>query len=198
MLGIEKAHDVLRQLDEDEKGACVARAPGGSQEMPTVTEPGQYRLVLASRKPTARTFKRWICHEVLPSIRLYGCSPPPPGPKNANAVMLRQLADSLERQDQLESRQKRLAERLEKVAGKVRDLDGDTRYVTLLAYGRLKKIDMPRNEAQRYGKALTAIHRSRGIKIGQVPDERHGQVNAYRIDVVEEYFDNVTEGPSCP
>lgn len=57
---------------------------------------------------------------------------------------------------------------------------------------------MPLSNSQQYGKALTAIHRSRGIKIGQVPDERYGQVNAYRINIVEEYSENVTEGASCP
>jgi hypothetical protein len=61
-------------------------------------------------------------------------------------------------------------------------------YGTVLAYGRLKKMNMPRSEAIRHGKALAKIHRQRKIKIGKVPDERHGQVNAYRIDVMEEYF----------
>jgi hypothetical protein len=112
----------------------------------------------------------------------------PPVPSNPQSIMLRQLADSLERQDRLESQQVQLAERLDVVAEKVRDLDGDTGYVTVLAYGRLKGIDMPRNKAQRHGKDLTAIHKRREIPIGKAPDERHGQVNTYRIDVVEEYF----------
>jgi prophage antirepressor-like protein len=197
VLGIEKPNNVLRDFDEDEKGACAIRTPGGLQEMLTVTEPGLYRLVLASRKPAAKMFKRWICHEVLPSIRLHGCYPPPPVPKNPGAIMLRQLADSLERQDHLEAQQNELAQRLEHVAGKVRDLDGDTGYITVLAYGRLKNINMPRSDAQRHGKALAAIHRTRGIKIGNVPDERHGQVHAYRIDVVEEYFADTSEGQPC-
>ena len=53
VLGIEKPHNVLRDFDEDEKGARTVRTPGGPQEMLTVTEPGLYRLVLASRKPAA-------------------------------------------------------------------------------------------------------------------------------------------------
>lgn len=188
LLGLDKPSNSLRDFDENEKGVCTIHTPGGPQEVLTVTEPGLYRLVLASRKPAAQTFKRWICHEVLPSIRLHGCYPPPPVPRNTNAIMLRQLADALERQDELEARQVEIGRQLDHLAGKVRDLDGDTGYVTVLAYGRLKEIDMPRSDAQRHGKNLAKIHQRRSIKIGRVPDERHGQVNAYRIDVVEEYF----------
>jgi prophage antirepressor-like protein len=188
VLGIGNPSQVLSGFDEDEKGITTADTLRGAQGLLTVTEPGLYRLVLLSRKPGAKIFKRWICHEVLPSIRLHGCYPPPPVPKNPTSLMLRQLADSLERQDRLEAVQGEMATKLEHVAAKVRDMDGDTGYITVLAYGRLKGIDMPRSEAQRHGKELTKIHRVHGVKVGKVPDERHGQVNAYRIDIVERYF----------
>ncbi|MEG3837587.1 BRO family protein [Microcoleus sp. Z1_C3] len=42
------------------------------QPMLTVTEPGMYRLLLKSRKPIAKRFKRWVFHEVLPAIRKTG------------------------------------------------------------------------------------------------------------------------------
>lgn len=60
------------RLDDDEKGVSSIDTPGGRQEMTVVNEPGLYALVLGSRKPEARAFKRWITHEVLPSIRQYG------------------------------------------------------------------------------------------------------------------------------
>lgn len=40
--------------------------------MATVSEPGMYQLVLGSRKSIAKEFKRWLCHEVIPSIRKTG------------------------------------------------------------------------------------------------------------------------------
>ena len=40
--------------------------------MNVVSEPGLYRLIFMSRKPEAKKFKRWVFHEVLPSIRKYG------------------------------------------------------------------------------------------------------------------------------
>lgn len=59
-------------LDEDEKGVHTMDTPGGQQEMSIVSEAGLYSLILRSRKPEAKAFKRWITHEVLPSIRKHG------------------------------------------------------------------------------------------------------------------------------
>lgn len=61
-----------RRLDEDEKGLCSIQTPGGQQEMVCVNESGLYTLVLGSRKPEAKAFKRWVTHEVLPAIRQTG------------------------------------------------------------------------------------------------------------------------------
>lgn len=66
------ASNALRDFDEDEKGMCTIHTPGGSQEMLTVREPGLYRLIFKSRKPTAKRFKRWICHDVIPALRKTG------------------------------------------------------------------------------------------------------------------------------
>jgi len=59
-------------LDPDEKGIAIVNTPGGPQEMAVVNEPGLYSLVMKSRKPEAKAFKRWITHEVIPSIRKHG------------------------------------------------------------------------------------------------------------------------------
>lgn len=61
-----------RRLDDDEKGVYSMQTPGGTQEVSIVNEPGLYSLVLGSRKPEAKAFKRWITHEVIPSIRKTG------------------------------------------------------------------------------------------------------------------------------
>lgn len=61
-----------RRLDDDEKGVYSTQTPGGSQMMNIVNESGLYALVLGSRKPEAKAFKRWVTHEVLPAIRRTG------------------------------------------------------------------------------------------------------------------------------
>lgn len=62
----------LERLDDDEKGVSSIHTPGGQQEMTVVNESGLFNLVLGSRKPEAKRFKRWVTHEVLPSIRKTG------------------------------------------------------------------------------------------------------------------------------
>mgnify|MGYP000894040697 CR=1 FL=1 len=71
-LEIVNNRDALSRLDADEKGVGSTDTPGGNQDMTIVNEPGLYALVLGSRKPEARAFKRWITHEVIPDIRKHG------------------------------------------------------------------------------------------------------------------------------
>lgn len=71
-LEISNNRDALSRLDADEKGVASTDTPGGEQEVSIVNEPGLYTLVLGSRKPEAKEFKRWITHEVIPSIRKHG------------------------------------------------------------------------------------------------------------------------------
>jgi prophage antirepressor-like protein len=63
----------LDRLEEDEFSSTkVTDSLGREQETYIVNEPGLYSLVLGSRKPEAKQFKRWITHEVLPTIRQTG------------------------------------------------------------------------------------------------------------------------------
>lgn len=71
-LEIADTWNALQRLDDDEKDTCLISTPGGIQEMSIANEPGLYSLVLGSRKPEAKSFKRWITHEVIPSIRKTG------------------------------------------------------------------------------------------------------------------------------
>ena len=72
ILGLANMRSSLAALDEDERGVHTMDTLGGNQEMTVISEPGLYSLILRSRKPEAKTFKRWVTHEVLPSIRRHG------------------------------------------------------------------------------------------------------------------------------
>lgn len=73
ILEISNVSDTLEKvLDDDEKGIDTIYTPGGKQDVRVVNEPGLYSLVIRSRKPEAKKFKRWITHEVLPAIRKTG------------------------------------------------------------------------------------------------------------------------------
>lgn len=71
-LGYKRTYAAVRRLDEDEKGTQSIRTPGGKQEMTIINESGLYNLILGSKKKRAKKFKRWVTHEVLPSIRKHG------------------------------------------------------------------------------------------------------------------------------
>ncbi|MCM3488815.1 phage antirepressor KilAC domain-containing protein [Alkalihalophilus marmarensis] len=72
VLEIKNSRDAISRLDEDEKDVALTDTLGGQQEMTIINEPGLYSLILGSRKKEAKQFKRWITHEVIPSIRKHG------------------------------------------------------------------------------------------------------------------------------
>lgn len=71
-LGYRMASDMTRRLDEDEKGTRSMRTPSGEQDMTIITESGLYNAILGSKVPDAKRFKRWVTHDVLPTIRKHG------------------------------------------------------------------------------------------------------------------------------
>ncbi|MES1996392.1 MAG: Bro-N domain-containing protein [Pseudomonadota bacterium] len=90
VLGLSNTSQALSRLDEDEKGVILSDTLGGAQELNAVSESGMYGLVMSSRKPEGRRFRKWVTAEVLPSIRktgkyeLPGYEPPPTLPDDIN------------------------------------------------------------------------------------------------------------------
>lgn len=62
----------IRNLDDDEKLIQTLFVSGQNREVWTVSEPGLYTLIFRSKKPAAKTFRRWVTHEVLPTLRRTG------------------------------------------------------------------------------------------------------------------------------
>lgn len=69
ILGLSNPTIAVSRLDNDERAKFSLGRQGDAT---IVNEPGLYTLILGSRKPEAKAFKRWITHEVIPSIRKYG------------------------------------------------------------------------------------------------------------------------------
>lgn len=72
VLEIGNTSMALGRLDDDEKGISSTDTLGGTQQVATVNESGLYSLILGSRKPEAKRFKKWVTGDVLPSIRKTG------------------------------------------------------------------------------------------------------------------------------
>lgn len=77
ILGYSKARNAIA-LHVDEEDALKQGIPtsGGIQDMIIINESGLYSLILSSRLPQAKEFKRWVTSEVLPQIRLQGAYVP--------------------------------------------------------------------------------------------------------------------------
>lgn len=71
-LGLGNSSMAISKLDEDERTLISIKGASNGLPVNAVNEPGLYSLVLGSRKPEAKAFKRWITHEVIPEIRKTG------------------------------------------------------------------------------------------------------------------------------
>lgn len=73
VLGYSNPRDALsKHVDSEDKGVAKCDTLGGSQDLTVINESGLYSLILSSKLPTAKAFKKWVTSEVLPSIRKNG------------------------------------------------------------------------------------------------------------------------------
>jgi anti-repressor protein len=111
VLDIAKPENSLALLDEDERGTHTVGTLGGDQVVTVINEPGLYSLILRSRKPQAKAFKRWVTHEVIPSIRRTGSYSVATAPEipATYAAALRVAAEQAERAELAEAHVAELA-----------------------------------------------------------------------------------------
>ncbi len=103
-LGYKNPQEAIRNhVDDDDKGVSEILTPGGKQSVPIINESGLYSLVLSSKLPGARKFRRWVTSEVLPSIRKTGGYQIPQDYPSA----LRALADAEEQKQALAAENER-------------------------------------------------------------------------------------------
>ena len=167
--------DALKRLDDDER----ARFNLGRQgETNIVNEYGLYSLVLSSRKPEAKEFKRWITHEVIPSIRKYG---------SFNMAIPRTLPDALNAYaNEIEAHQKTQA-LLEAQRPKVLFADSVAASHTSILIGELAKL-LHQNGVKDMGqKRLFAWMREHGYLISRkandynMPTQRAMELGLFQI-----------------
>lgn len=73
VLGYKNTRDALsKHVDDEDKGVAKCDTLGGAQNLPIINESGLYSLIVSSKLPTAKAFKRWVTSEVLPTIRKHG------------------------------------------------------------------------------------------------------------------------------
>lgn len=85
----DTADAVKKHVDPEDKGVGEMPTPGGKQRIMLINESGLYSLILSSKLPTAKEFKRWVTSEVLPSIRKTGEYKITPAQQNRLDIMER-------------------------------------------------------------------------------------------------------------
>lgn len=128
-LGYSNTKDaVSRHVDTEDKRGSRFPTPSGQQELTIINESGLYSLVLGSKLPSAKKFKRWVTSEVLPSIRKNGMYLLPKDYPSA----LRALADSEEQRMALEASNATLAAENERQAQVIAEFEPIRQYVDII------------------------------------------------------------------
>lgn len=88
-LGYKNPRQALAtNVDDEDRGVHSVDTPSGTQEMTIINESGLYSLVLSSKLPGAKKFRRWVTAEVLPSIRRTGSYTVPNMSKELRAIFV--------------------------------------------------------------------------------------------------------------
>nr|DAF75860.1 MAG TPA: repressor domain protein [Caudoviricetes sp.] len=177
-LEINNSRQALSRLDTDEKADVILNDGSQNRRMNIVNEYGLYSLVLSSRKPEAKEFKRWITHEVIPSIRKYG---------SFNMAIPRTLPDALNAYaNEIEAHQKTQA-LLEAQRPKVLFADSVAASHTSILIGELAKL-LHQNGVKDMGqKRLFAWMREHGYLISRkandynMPTQRAMELGLFQI-----------------
>lgn len=181
-IGVNNVSDVLSRLDSDEKSEIETKDRlGRDVKVWVVNEPGLYRLVLGSRKPIAATFKRWVVHEVIPTIRRYGLYAIRPEGAPTPAQLLKQTAEVLLLHDEaIRDHDARLL-LLEAAANQ------GTSYFTVDGYCVFRKLSKNKNELKLLETQAATLSRAYGRPISKVHDPVKGKaVSIYHINVLDE------------
>lgn len=157
VLGIANARDAMTRLDTDDVGSTDVVDSAGRRNPNTkiINESGLYDLILDSRKPAAKRFRRWITSEVIPSIRRTGSY-------TALPTVPQTFAEALElaarQQREIEGARVQIAE-LEPAAEQFRrwQLSEDTVYVVEWA----KSVGLTQREAFKALRELDVLFKQR-------------------------------------
>lgn len=164
ILGISNPTVVSNRLEDDE--VTKFNLGGLSGESNIINESGLYSVILLSRKPEARKFKKWVTSEVLPSIRKTGAYIQTP----------QTYIQALEALIESEREKERLSYEKEKLQI---ELDESKKYYTIKRVAKINRINWKNINWKRLKNVSYAIE----LEIKKVFDANFESVNAYHIDV---------------
>jgi prophage antirepressor-like protein len=201
VLNIRNSRDAVSRLEDDEKSSVVLTDGTPGNPMRTIiNEAGLYDLIGRSDKPEARLFRRWVNHEVLPTIRKtgsYSIKPQSTLDVLAAAVAELQRVDREAQQAQqvaLEASRTavRAQAEVQTVSARLGLLEDQEGWVIASGFLRTKKARWPDHKILRLGRAAGKIGRNMGLEPGTYHHPRFNCVNTWPLDVWEEAYAAMT------
>lgn len=183
VLGILNSSDAIKRLDDDERDDLDLIDPiGRKQRVNVINEPGLYSFILRSDKPEAKAFKRWITHDVIPSIRKTGAYSL--GTMSPERALLAAVQQMVEHSERLAEHDQRLSD----IEIRQTAIERGAEYFTVIAYASRKGRHIDENKAREIGKHAARYSRKNGYLMGEAPHPYHGKVNTYHIAVLEAVY----------
>ena len=196
VIGIVNHRDALSRVDDEDKdGVGITDAMGRKQISTVVNESGLYALLFSSRRPEARTFKKWVTSEILPTIRKTGhyshpvvVKPSPAGPATTGRELalpqtyleaLRSLIQQVEVNEQLMLTTKAQEQALAEAQPKVDFFDAVSESEDLLDMNSVAKLlavpNMGRN------KIFQLLRDSKILRTNNQPYQRYVDNSSFRL-----------------
>ena len=181
--------ETLKRLDTDEKMTLNSTdghsgTRGGAQMFNVVNESGLYTLVLGSRKPEAKAFKRWITHEVIPSIRKTGAYAMKLSPAEQLVQQALMLVEHEKRLNGLDDRMKTVEAKLETRPEDV---------FTIAGYANIHGLKLDVSTANLLGRRAMHLSKEYAYPVSDTPDPRFGKVHIYHTDILDIVFDEAID-----
>ena len=190
ILGYTNPQKAIRDhIDKDDKLTERFVQSGQNREMIIINESGLYSLILSSKLATAKKFKRWITHDVIPEIRKTGSYSDIP---KDFPQALRAYADEVEKNALLKEKNKMLLEQTETLEA---SLNIANRFYTVAKYNKKYEMNWNMKTSQKIGKKMTAYCKGNGfeIKICETNDERFSKTNSYPLTAWENFLNEYPE-----
>jgi prophage antirepressor-like protein len=184
-LGYKNYRDALgKHVDEEDKGVAKYDTLGGSQNLVIINESGLYSLVLSSKLPQVKAFKRWVTSEVLPAIRKDGGYIATKADETPEAIMARALLIAKSTIDRLEQEKDVLTQQNRVLSAKAEHLDNVMLCSQCYTTTQIaKELDMSINELTAKLLEMRIIYRQSGQYMLYAPFARLGLARNKTVDV---------------
>ena len=174
------AKGVNQRLSKDVISNYPLETNGGVQQALFVNEDGMYDVVLDSRKPEAKQFRKWLTSDVLPTLRKTG-SYSVQKPLSTLELLELTIKGMRENHQELQEVKRDVLELKAKVTTRPEEF-------TIAGFATLNGMHVNLQFACKLGKAAKNLCRIRNIVPGSIPDPRFGKVLTYPTEVLQEVF----------